>query len=94
MVHHFTAEMFQIFRVICRWKVNNSGKKYLTLPKFFMITFRICRPVWALWYTLKHAPKILFLRVIGVTGTVQSFNNGGVGTHLTGQEYSVCVRYT
>ena len=28
----------------------------------------------------------------GVTGSVQSFNAGGVGTHLAGQEYTVCVR--
>ena len=28
----------------------------------------------------------------GVTGSVQSFNAGGTGTHLAGQEYTVCVR--
>ena len=28
----------------------------------------------------------------GVTGTVQSFNEGGQRTHLAGQQYTVCVR--
>jgi hypothetical protein len=44
--------------------------------------------------TLPLIREIVFeCNTVGVTGTVQSFNNGGVGTHLTGQEYSVCVRY-
>ena len=29
---------------------------------------------------------------VGVTGSIKSFNNGGEGTHLTRQQYSVCVR--
>ena len=28
----------------------------------------------------------------GTEGSLQSFNNGGTGTHLTGQGYSACVR--
>ena len=28
----------------------------------------------------------------GITGTVRSFNSGGTGTHLAGQQYTVCVR--
>ena len=43
--------------------------------------------------TILNYLYFLLLLNEGTSGTVQSYNNGGTGTHLTHQQYTACIRY-